>query len=258
MKRAADIDQLLETWLDDGAEAAPERFVWAALDNVERTAQRGAWRTSLEGFLMNLKPAAPLFGIAAMVLLAIVAYSIFGGGNVGNRTVPTPTPRAFSVDELSTIVMTDANAPTGMAVDATTTGYEALTTPLRPGGEIIPLTGFVDALMTNLNSTDAGGYVSWSAVYETADQAARAFAFLVDEHEAEAGWGLQPSSEDPGLGDESRSYSGAAYQFDAANIYLWRVNILLLAAVYVDASAVGDGDANRLRAIAQDMDSRTR
>jgi hypothetical protein len=139
-------------------------------------------------------------------------------------------------------------------VDATTTGEDALNTPLRDG--TMPLTGFQDALMTNLNSTDAGGYVTWSAVYETAAQAEAAFDFLVAEHESDEGWGLEPLSPAPAFGDASVTYSGPAYSFDAARIHVWRVNNLLLAAVYVDASAVPDADANRLRTIAQGMDDR--
>jgi hypothetical protein len=253
MNRESDFDQLLTSWLDEGADVAPERFVWAALEDVERSAQRGAWRTSLEGIFMSLKPAAPILGVAAIAVAALALYVALANPNVGTSD---PTPRAITSDELPAIILTEGNAPDGMTVDATTRGYEALTTPLRPGGEIIPLTGFDDALMTNLNSTVAGGYVTWSALYETTFEADLAFDFLVAEHESDEGWGLVPSSPDPELGDESALYSGAAYQFDAARIYLWRVNNLLLAAVFVDVTAVDDANAERLRVVAEAMDDR--
>jgi hypothetical protein len=251
MTRQHDLDQLLVSWLDDGADVAPERFVRAALEDVERTAQRGAWHAILDAMVMKLKPAAPILGVATVAVAGLALYVAMDGPNLG-----TSTPRTITPGDLPEIILTDANAPGGLAVDATTTGEEALVVPLRDGGESMPLTGFEGALMTNLNSTDAGGYVTWSAVYETAAQAEAAFDFLVAEHESDAGWGLEPMSPAPQLGDESASYDGPAYAFDAARIHLWRVNNLLLAAVFVDVSAVPDVDANRLRTIAQGMDDR--
>lgn len=204
---------------------------------------------------MHLKPAAPVLGVAAAVVLAIAAYQVFGG-NVGAPTTPTPTPRAFAPGELPGIVLTGANAPEGFTVDATTEGYDALTTPLRPGGEVISQDGFVDALMTNLNTTETGGFVSWSALYETTEQAERAFDFLVTEHQSDAGWGLERVSEAPSLGDESVSFEGAAYQFDEARVHVWRVGNLLLAAVAVGDVAVGADEADRLQRVAEEMDAR--
>ena len=97
MNHERDFDQTLRHWLDDGADQAPERFVWAALDQVERTAQRGAWRASLEGLLMNLKPAAPILGVAAAIVLAIAAYQLLVGANVGNPDPsPSSTPRLIT------------------------------------------------------------------------------------------------------------------------------------------------------------------
>jgi len=256
MNRKQDFDQTLRSWLDDGADQAPERFVWAALEDVERTAQRGAWLASLEGFIMKLKPAAPILGVAAVVLLAIAGYSLFGG-NVGGP--PTPIARTFTGADLPTIVLTEANAPDGLIVDATTTGTEARDTPFRPGGPVMPANGFIDALMTNLNSTEAGGFVTWSALYETEAQAEAAFDALVNEHEsALVGWGLVPSTTAPGLGDESVLYDGAAYAFDDARIYLWRANNLLLAAVAVDVAAVDSDMTARVDEIADVMDQRAR
>lgn len=261
MNRKQDFDHTLRQWLDEGADQAPERFVWAALEDVERTAQRGAWRASLEGILMKLKPATPFLGVAAAVLLAIAAYSLFGG-NVGGPTTPTPIPipipRVFTTADLPTIILTAANAPDGLTVDATTTGYEALNTPLRSGTAIMNLTGFTDARMTNLNSTEAGGYVTWSALYETTAEAEAAFDFLLAEHESAAGWGLKRSPAAPLLGDQSVMYDGAAYTFDDARIHLWRVNNLLLAAVALDVVAVDSEMAARVDEIANGMDERAR
>jgi hypothetical protein len=261
MNRERDFDLTLRHWLDDGADQAPERFVWAALDKVERTAQRGARQASLEGFLMKFKSAAPYLGVAAAIVLALAAYQVFVGpdvGDAGPSPSPSPTPRLLTSADLPNIVLTEANAPDGLTVDATESGALALVVPLRPGGPIIDQTAFVDALQTNLNSTETGGYVSWSALFETAAAAEVAFTFLVDEH-GSAGWGMLRSSVDPGLGDESVTYTGAAYDIFSRNIvHLWRVDNLVLAAVAVGDVAVGDANADRLLAIAELMDDRAR
>jgi hypothetical protein len=260
MNRERDFDQTLKVWLDDGADQVPERFVWAALENIEHAAQRGAWQASLEGFLMKFKRAAPVLGVAAVIVLAIAAYQVFGPtvGHLGPSPSPSPTPRLLTSADLPNIVLTEANAPDGFTVDNTDLGAAALVVPLRPGGPMIDQTAFVDALMTNLNSTETGGYVSWSALFETAADAEVAFDYLVDEH-GSVGWGMTRSSVAPGLGDESVTYTGAAYDiFETNIIHLWRVGNLVLAAVAVGDVAVGDENADQLLALAELMDDRAR
>jgi hypothetical protein len=249
MNREPDFDQILHGWLDEGADTAPERFVWAALDNVDHTNQRGAGWALLEGTLMKLKPAAPILGVAAVVLLAIAAIQ-FVGDNVGDPSQPTaqpsPTPEVFSGDLANHVGIMRID---GMDVDSTTTGYEALTTPLRPGGEIIPLTGFEEAHMQNFGSTETGGYVTWAALYEEVAQAEAGFDFLVAEHASEDGWGMERAAADPALGDESASLTGAAYEWDSATVYLWRRGNIIFAAV-----GVGDADPGRVETIATTFD----
>lgn len=248
MNRQTDFDQMLVDWIDQGADRAPERFVWAALEDVERTAQRGAWQASTEDFFMRLKRAAPILGIAAVVVLAIIAYQAAGNADLG---VIEPTPRPYTRDDLAIILVTDANAPEGTIVEPGPSGHPALTTPLRPGGAIIDDTAFVDAVTMNIDHTLTGGYVSWGALFETARDAEQAFDFLETEHESDDGWGMQRSSSSPSLGDQSLSFTGAAYDWDTSGVYLWRVNNLVLAAV-----GVGDFAADKLRSIADGMDAR--
>ena len=260
MNRERDFDQTLRHWLDDGADQAPERFVWAALEETERIAQRGAWQVSLEGLFMKLKNAAPYLGIAAVIVLAIAAYQVFAGPNIGNSgpsPSPTATPRVFATEDLSKIVFNGRTAPEGMIVDGTTVGSPALRVPLPPDTEIDE-TAFIDALMTNLDSNETGGYVSWGALFETAADAKAAFDFVADQH-GSAGWGMAPSSTDAGLGDESVTFTGAAYDIFETNIvHLWRVGNLVLAAVAVGDVAVGDVNADRLLAFAKLMDEHAR
>jgi hypothetical protein len=260
MNRERDFDQTLGDWLDDGADQAPERFIWAALDSVERTAQRGAWQASLEGLFMKLKTAAPYLGVAAVIVLAIAAYQLIAGPNVGNSgpsPSPTPTPRVFATEDLPKIVLNGRTAPEGMIVDNTTVGSPALRVPLPPD-TVIDESAFIDALMTNLDTTDTGGYVSWGALFETAADAEVAFDFIAGQH-GSAGWGMACSSADPGLGDESVTCTGAAYNIFETNItHLWRVGNLLLAAVAVGDVAVGEANEETLLAFAELMDEHAR
>jgi hypothetical protein len=264
MNRNRDFDETLKDWLDDGADHAPERYIWSALDDVERTAQRGAWLVSLEDLFVTIKLPALVLGTATVIIItALATYQLVGPNPGGPGASPSPSSSsqpaagAFIADDLPNIVLTAANAPEGLTVDATETGETAFVAPLRvdshPGGPFMDQVGFVDALMTNLNSTETGGYVSWSALFETAAGAEVAFDFVADEH-GSTGWGMARSTVDPGLGDESASFTGAAYDiFETNEVYLWRVDNLVLAAV-----GVGDYDALQVRSIADLMDSRTR
>ncbi|MGH2454796.1 MAG: hypothetical protein ACRDHD_00850 [Candidatus Limnocylindria bacterium] len=91
MNRDSHFDHLLETWLDDGAVAAPERFVWAALGEVEHTSQRGAWRTWLEGLTMRLQTAYIPLVLAGVVLALVGFYALVSRPpSVG----PPPSPSA--------------------------------------------------------------------------------------------------------------------------------------------------------------------
>jgi hypothetical protein len=253
MNREHDFDSTIRSWLDDGADRAPERFVWAALEDVERTAQRGARWALLETAIMKLKPAAPILGVAAVVLLAIAMFQ-FLGGNVGGPE-PTPTPRAYSSEELTAIVLSEESAPDGLTFARSQTGGVSLVVPLRPGGPGFDQEAFVESLANYFDGPGTAdayeGYVSWSALFETAGDADLAFDFLVTEHESAEGWGLQPSTADPGLGDESVSYTGPAYDWDNAHVIVWRADNLLLAAV-----GVGAFDVEVVRSMAEAMTDR--
>lgn len=262
MKRERDFDQTLKHWLDEGADHAPERFVWAALDDVERTAHRGAWRVSLEELAMTMKPAALALGAAAVIIVSVVAYQLLADPDVaspGPSQVPghspssAPTVRVFTVADLPDVVITPgADTELGLTVDDTLSGPEALVLPLREGGPVIDQSAFVDALYTNLNTSDVGGYDSWAALFETDRDAEAARRYLVTEHESADGWGLEPVSPTPTwLGDGTVRYAGPAYGWDTAEIYLWRVGNLVLAAV-----GVGDFEPDQVRRIADAMNSR--
>jgi hypothetical protein len=253
MNREPNFDRTLRRWLDDGADHAPERFVWAALEDVAQTNQRGAWVALLEGTLMKLKPAAPMLGVAAVVLLAIAMFQ-FLGGNVGGPD-PTPTPRSYSSEELAAIVVSEQTAPEGLTFARSQDGAASLVIPLRAGGPGFEMDAFVDSLTNYFDGPGTAdayeGYVSWSALFETAGDAERAFDFLVTEHESAEGWGMEPGAANPDLGDESASYTGPAYDWEDAHVLFWRTDNLLLAAV-----GVGLIDAETVRSMADAMADR--
>ena len=94
MNRDRNVDDIVALWVDEGPDAAPERFVWAALDAVEHTPQRGSWRVALENMPMIAKLALPIVGAAAVLVIAVLAYQQFGGTGTGNgpSASPEPTP----------------------------------------------------------------------------------------------------------------------------------------------------------------------
>jgi len=91
MNRDRNVEDIVARWVDEGPDAAPERFVWAALDAVEHTPQRGSWRIALENMPMIAKLVVPIVGAAAVLVLAILAYQQFGGVATGG---PSPSPDA--------------------------------------------------------------------------------------------------------------------------------------------------------------------
>ena len=85
MNQDRNVDEVVARWVDEGPDAAPERFVWAALDAVEHTPQRGSWRIALENMPMIAKLVVPIVGAAAVLVLAILAYQQFGGVGTGGE-----------------------------------------------------------------------------------------------------------------------------------------------------------------------------
>jgi hypothetical protein len=252
MNRERDFDQTLMRWLDDGTDQAPERYVWAALSDVERTAQRGAWLASLKGSLMKPKAVTMVLSAVAVVLLAIVAYEILGSSRFAGPTEPSSTPRLIVVGDLSRILPpTEVDLNTGSPLPPVT-GNQALRVLLPEGTDGFPRTGFIDARVTN--HSGEGGYQTWSALFDTAADAQGGFDFLTTTLDVEStqGWSLGRSGEIPGLGDESMSYSGSApfAGLRHVGVYLWRVNNVLLAVFQFNYNG------GALDAIASEMDAR--
>ncbi|HEX6129762.1 MAG TPA: hypothetical protein VF071_12140 [Candidatus Limnocylindria bacterium] len=265
MNREHDFDRTIRSWLDDGADRAPERFVWAALADVERIAQRGAWWALLETAMMKLKPAAPILGVAAVVLLAIAAYQ-FLGGNVGGPNTPTPTPTIVTAEQLPAIMPTTDTLPAGWSVDSSTQVRGAvLGAPIRgPAREdIFNTPGYVAGIYAEHAFSGAetdGAGVTWTALFEDPAAASAALAVYLGDLQDEDGWDLGAGT-NAGLGDEGRTFTGEsrvifggnppADEPGASQITIWRVGNLLLA-----AGGFFDYDEAELRSIAEGMDAR--
>jgi len=249
MNHEREFDESLATWLDEGAETAPERFVWTAISDAEHTAQHGAWLVLLKEFFMHLKPAAPILGVVAVAALAVATYQLVWAPNVGG---PTIGPREFTADDLPAIVMNEENALAGFTIDEANrqTGALALAMPLRPGGDTIDTTAFVDALAIT-GGDDVGGYTTWTALFETPEAANDAFEFIAAEHDSPEGRDLADTRTDPGLGEQSATWTGQQYDFVSAQTIFWREGNLLLAVV-----GFAEWDADDVRALADAMASR--
>ena len=106
MSREPNPDQIVTRWVDEGPEVAPERFVWAALDQVERTPQRGSMARGAGEHAHVLKFAVPVLGAAAAIVLAIVTYWSLNPAPTGapsdtrwraRRRLPAPIRRPIHV-----------------------------------------------------------------------------------------------------------------------------------------------------------------
>ena len=108
------------------------------------------------------------------------------------------------------------------------------------------MSAFVDALITNLNSTETGGYVSYAALFETSADAEGAYDFLVRRAHRRRLGNAAFDGATRGSADESATFTGAAYDiFERNEVHLWRVGNLVLAAVGVGDFRFGPSPLDR-------------
>jgi len=123
------------------------------------------------------------FGAPAVLLVALVAcqmatrdVALTSGPSPTHRAATTPAPSSlglYSPEDLRRAILIEIGAPEGLTVDDTKAGVAAIAfSPVGTGFDVIPK-GFVDALTTSLNSTEAGGYISWGALFETSTPSTR-------------------------------------------------------------------------------------
>lgn len=117
MNQPNDIERLLDRWLADGPSEAHDRVLETIADRIERQPQRPAWRLLWREIHVNgyLKPLA---AVAAVLVIAIVGFSLIGGaggssagGPAASRSLsaasaspspsPTPSPSIACEDDLA-------------------------------------------------------------------------------------------------------------------------------------------------------------
>jgi hypothetical protein len=254
-----DTDRQLRAWASEGIDRAPERFVWAALDEIESVAQRTAWRTRLDGLAVRLWPAAAVVGAAAVILAAMAIIAQVVAPNLG-----VGVPRRFETADLPGIVLWEDTIPAGWTLDNLVSNpWEVSVIPIRSmtGAEIDARPepeGLVAGRFTNGLGPDLA-FMSWAALFENDARADAALPFYEREMEADDAWGLGPG--EPILfGDRGNVFTGQTTAFlgpptgvdpTAAQIYLWRDGNLLLA-----IGAFSDFDEAELRALAEAMNAR--
>jgi hypothetical protein len=203
---------------------------------------------------MTTKPALTLVALSVIAVLGIAAYQLLW---VGGRVGEPPEPRIVAASELQEIVMNADEAPPGMNLDGIYTDRNDVL--LRPiisveGPDAAPITqqpGFLTGRFTEFSNEQAG-VLSWAALFETTADADQALALYEEEVRSADGYGLT-SRVDAALGDEGAFYSDGNDPAFNAQVYLWRVGNLVLA-----AATYGDFDADELGRLAEGMDDRAR
>jgi hypothetical protein len=260
MNAERDSDRQLRRWVSDGIDRAPERFVWAALDDIEGVTQRPPWRAAVAGWTGRVRPAAGLLGVAAGVAIALAVVLRFAAPDVTN----TPG-RAFTTADLQGIVLWDDTKPATWTLDNLVSNpHEVLTIPVRSmtGEEMDNLrdpVGYFGGRYTNFTGPRGGLFMSWSAVFVTPATAQAALPFFENELSSPEGWGYGPGQAIE-LGDGGLLYAGVTTSFSGppgsgqpapSAVYLWRDGNILL--------AVGgwfEFDPVELREVAEGMDAR--
>ena len=92
MIRDDDLDRILATWLAEGGERAPRRYVDAALGDIARTKQRPAWLPSLDRSAPGLGDQTRLLLVAALLAALAVGVAVGIGASL-LRSSPPPLPQ---------------------------------------------------------------------------------------------------------------------------------------------------------------------
>ncbi len=275
MNRQTDHDALLRRWLEEGANAAPERFVKAALQDIETTGQRRLrWTLPRRHGMTIHRYAMYAAAAAAMIVVSAVGLAYVAGPRDTGTQTPSPaatvTPELITSAQLERIslhggpaVMDGSNAGIaaiyGPDAGLVAGGDDALAALLPPGASTADLPASRGARyvefsgpMLNDPRTQAS-LATYVAIFETPDGAHAAYESLVDAHESPEGWNLEPETTSEELGAERVHYAGPAYDRGEVIVYFWRERNAVLAAL-----AWGDTSPTLLIDVARRMDSATR
>ena len=207
--------------------------------------------------------ALRLLAVFALIGCGVAVPSASPSPSPTVMPTPSPTPEPGTLGDLPTIVLDEDDLEPGETIDSLDVGLDALLQPvgLLANSTLREQPGFLDARMTRIGIAgqdsywEAGGYVSWAAVYDSDAEAEGALDVLVAEHEADWGWAMERVGSPP-YGEQGVSLDGAAYGWDANRLHIWREGSLLLAAGALGVTAISDETVERWEAIAQSMDAR--
>jgi hypothetical protein len=255
----ADIDRTLRAWLAAGSDAAPERFVWHAMDAIEDVPQRPPWVTALEGARRPVMPIVRVAAVAAVLLVAVSLFLTVGSPNDGQLGGPAP----YATEDLVRIVAWEDTAPPRWSLDSLiTTPTDVLTIPVRSmdGDQWSAqeeLEEYLGGRYTDFSGDDAV-FISWALVFRTDRATGEAFDLYREELLSPDGWGLSTEKR-IGLGEEAVVLSGETTALMGSDggesvpmqIYLWRSDNVLMA-----TAGWFDFDPDELRSVADGMDAR--
>ncbi len=231
-----DTDRQLQDWMSDGAAHAPERFVWAALDEIQGLPQRPAWRSRSEGLLVRARPAAAVLRGAAVVAVAALVALQLSASSDG----PGAPPRSLTLNDLPAIVVWETTKPSTWTLDnLVSNATEVRRIPIRTldGAALEALAnppGYLGGRYTNFSGPNAV-FMSLALVFERDLDAAAAMPFYEGELGADEGWGLG-SGTPTHFGQSGLVFEGSTTRLTGApgdpvraRVYLWRHGNVLLA-----------------------------
>ncbi len=91
MTHERDIERILDHWLADGPDMAPDRVLDAVADRIERQSQQPAWRLHWRDSHVNTL-VKPLLGVAAVVVVAVIGVNLVGGSGLPGNQQPDRQP----------------------------------------------------------------------------------------------------------------------------------------------------------------------
>lgn len=205
---------------------------------------------------MTIKSVAPMLGVAAVVVLAVVVYLQLApeAGTTGPtptatatpsaspQSSPSPAARLITVADLPDIVLTEGRTPIEWERGGTEEEPSDLVVyPTRSTRATREAAGEIDSVLGGIATEFTGPpdavYICWAVVFETEADAQRVLAIYEADFTSPRGWGLEHVSTEGPDGQEGAVYEGDTSRFLAgsagservpANIRLWRVNNLLL------------------------------
>jgi hypothetical protein len=152
MNRQPDVELVLRDYFADDGFTAPDHVLDVVEERIARQPRRLAWRLRGRPFVNTFTKLAA--GMAAVLIVAVVAFRLMPGGSSGGGTatpVPTITPTATPTPTLSP-------APSTLSATPSQAGSFGGTVQYRDTG--MPFTAEIDAVASGATVTGTAVYTS--------------------------------------------------------------------------------------------------